>query len=112
MVCINTYMCIKITKHIQFLDPQVGKCCYLRESQSIIFYLVTKPRHFHRPTYNTFENSLRNMRDLCDRYKVTELAMSKIGCGLDELDWKLVSRIIDKVFENSNIKIIVYELKK
>ena len=52
------------------------------------------------------------MKDLCDRNKVTELALPKIGCGLDLLDWKLVSRIIDEVFENSNIKLTVYLFNK
>ena len=78
----------------------------------MIFYLVTKYKYYHKPTYSSIENSLKNMKDLCDRNKVTELALPKIGCGLDLLDWKLVSRIIDEVFENSNIKLTVYLFNK
>ena len=34
--------------------------------------------------------------------------MPQIGSDSDELDWKLVSRIIDEVFENSGIQLTIY----
>ncbi len=52
------------------------------------------------------------MRELSERFKVSELAIPKIGCGLDQLDWKITSRIIDQVFENSPIKLTVYLFEK
>ena len=74
----------------------------------MIFYLVTKPKYYHKPSYRSLEESLRNLRDLCQRFSVSELAMPKIGCGFDQLDWKIVSRMIDQVFDNSQIKLTVY----
>lgn len=92
--------------------PRIGKCYYLFDKQRIIFYLVTKPKYYHKPSYRSLEESLRNLRELCERFKVSELAIPKIGCGLDQLDWKITSRIIDQVFENSPIKLTVYLFEK
>jgi len=92
--------------------PRIGKCYYLFEKQRIIFYLVTKPKYYHKPSYRSLEESLRNLRDLCERFNISELAMPKIGCGLDQLDWGITSRIIDQVFENSSIKLTVYLFEK
>lgn len=35
---------------------------------------------------------------------------SRIGCGLDGLQWEKVSAILEEVFENTDIKITVYSL--
>ena len=37
--------------------------------------------------------------DSCKSFNIQELAMPRIGSGLDNLDWSIVSRIIDDVFE-------------
>lgn len=34
----------------------------------------------------------------------------RIGCGLDRLDWKKVSTMLEEVFEDTNIHITVYTL--
>ena len=36
--------------------------------------------------------------------------MPKIACGLDNLDWKLISAIINKTFAESQIDLTIYEL--
>ena len=37
--------------------------------------------------------------------------MPMIGSGLDKLEWNLVSRIIDDVFNKTNINITVYKFE-
>lgn len=37
--------------------------------------------------------------------------MPMIGSGLDKLEWNLVSRIIDDVFNETNINITVYKFE-
>ena len=39
---------------------------------------------------------------------VTSIAMPKIACGLDLLDWRQVKILIEEVFEGSSIAIVVY----
>ena len=40
----------------------------------------------------------------------TKLAMPKIGCGLDRLDWDEVYDIICEVFEDTDVEILICEL--
>lgn len=36
-----------------------------------------------------------------------KLAMPRIGCGLDRLQWVKVKEIIEEVFANTNVEILV-----
>jgi hypothetical protein len=40
--------------------------------------------------------------------KCKKLAIPKIECGLDKLDWQQVSTLIDKTFKNARTKLTVY----
>ena len=93
----------------RFKDVKIGGCAYLKAKERYVFYLVTKGMYYHKPNYFTIEKSLLQMKQRCEELNVTELAMPTIGCGLDNLDWSIVARIIDQIFENSNIKITVYK---
>lgn len=79
----------------------------------IVVNLITKEKYWMKPTYQTLRESLEAMRDwVVDQnrcYWVTEikLAMPKIGCGLDRLEWTKVRDIIQDVFKDTNIEILV-----
>ena len=75
-----------------------------------VFNLVTKARCFHKPTYNSLYETLIDMRVQCESLDITKLAMPRIGCGLDKLEWDKVTDIIEDVFEDSDIEIVVYTL--
>jgi len=84
----------------------------LKENDRFIFYLVTKKFYFHKPYYNSIEKSLKEMRSLCKKNQVKDLAMPMIGSGLDRLDWNIVEKIIDFVFKKENINITIYKYEK
>lgn len=42
--------------------------------------------------------------------KSLKLAMPKIGCGIDRLDWDKVQEIIKDVFRNTDVEILICEL--
>jgi O-acetyl-ADP-ribose deacetylase (regulator of RNase III) len=75
-----------------------------------VFNLVTKERYFHKPTYDSLYDTLVTMCDYCVAYDITKIAMPLIGCGLDKLDWDKVEDIIEDVFENTNLEILVCSL--
>lgn len=75
-----------------------------------VFNLVTKERCFHKPTYDELYNTLIDMREKCEEYGITKLAMPLIGCGLDKLEWDSVKDIIENVFEQTDIEILVCKL--
>ena len=78
--------------------------CILIEN---VFNLVTKEKYWHKPTYDTLKGSLEIMKDMCKIFGVSKVAMPIIGCGLDKLQWSRVSEIIQEVFNNIDIEILV-----
>jgi O-acetyl-ADP-ribose deacetylase (regulator of RNase III) len=86
----------------------VGGCADITVDDRHVFYLVTKEKYFYKPTMSTLESSLRTMRDLCINNNVHHLAMPRIGCGLDKLNWDQVARLIQRVFQDDNIEITIY----
>lgn len=75
-----------------------------------VFNLVTKERSFYKPTYDTLYETLVDMRNQCEKMNIEKLAMPLIGCGLDRLQWDKVRDIIEDVFENTDIEILVCSL--
>lgn len=72
-----------------------------------VFNLITKRNYWGKPTYYTLENSLIALKCMCNINNVTKLAMPTIASGLDKLDWDKVSEMINYLFEDTNIEILV-----
>jgi hypothetical protein len=75
-----------------------------------VFNLVTKPKCYHKPTYEALRESLEVMKRIMGLGAITKLAIPKLGCGLDRLSWPEVYDIICEVFEGTDIEILVCEL--
>lgn len=76
-----------------------------------VFNLVTKECYYNKPTYETFVKCLEEMKAMIIQLNITKLAIPKIGCGLDRLQWNVVEPIIKGVFSDLNIEIIVNEFE-
>lgn len=72
-----------------------------------VFNLITKERYYGKPTLNTLKNSLIKMKKICLEENITKIAMPKIGCGLDQLNWTNVKQMLFEVFEDTDIEIFV-----
>lgn len=72
-----------------------------------VFNLITKERYYGKPTLTTMRNSLIKMKEICLEENIIKIAMPKIGCGLDQLDWKDVKQMLFEVFEDTDIEIFV-----
>lgn len=73
-----------------------------------IYYLVTKDLSYQKPTYESLAESLMAMKDHIEENDVQFLALPKIGCGLDGLNWRRVADLLNGIFDGVNLKIIVY----
>lgn len=73
-----------------------------------IYYLVTKERYFHKPTYESLTSSLGLLKQHMVENKILKLSIPCLGCGLDKLEWSRVQGIIENVFEDTMIEITVY----
>lgn len=75
-----------------------------------VFNLVTKPKCYHKPTYDSLREALESMRAQMALFAITKLAIPMLGCGLDRLNWEDVYAIIEDVFADSDVDILICEL--
>lgn len=81
---------------------------YMRQVPGIpVFNLVTKEHYWDKPTYNTMTEALQKLKIHIRGYNMQKLAMPKIGCGLDKLEWYKVSDIIKNIFKDTDVEILV-----
>lgn len=93
---------------------KVGDCAVTATTGwRLEFNLVTKEKYWQKPTYGSLKTALVNARinakilALMNDDKPVKLAMPKIGCGLDHLQWVKVKEIIEEVFANTDVEILV-----
>lgn len=75
---------------------------------SKVFNLITKERYFYKPTYGSLYKSLEIMKQIIIDKGIYKIAMPKIGCGLDKLQWVHIQKMIKEIFHEIDIEIRVY----
>lgn len=87
-----------------------GGVAVLKDDERFIYYLVTKPESYGSPTYADLRSSLGAMRSHMEKNNVDKLAIPRIGCGIDGLEWDKVQNELHEVFDGSakGIEIVVY----
>ena len=74
-----------------------------------VLNLVTKRSYWNKPTYASMRMALEAMKRIALKKGVKRIAMPRIGCGLDRLDWPQVRSLIQDVFGDTDIEILVCE---
>jgi hypothetical protein len=77
-----------------------------------VFNLITKEKSRYKPSYQNLEKSLIMCKNMCWHKNIEYLAMPKIGCGLDGLEWHLVRGMIKRVFSTNLIDILICYLEE
>lgn len=95
-------------KELEQQNPEIGKVLYLKDNGRFIFYLITKEKYYNKPSYESLNQCLINLYQLCKKFNLTHLAMPKIGCGLDKLEWEKVELLIRNIFVD--IRVDIYYL--
>lgn len=75
-----------------------------------VYNLITKEKCYEKPTLKTLEEALIDLRRLIENDGINKLAMPRIGCGLDRLNWEDVRQLILDVFRDTRVTILVYSL--
>lgn len=91
-------------------DKMQKGCSVILFGDHVIFNLVTKRNYWNKPTLDTIKNALDWMKDQCEIYDIKKVAMPKIACGLDRKKWSDVKPLIEKVFADTDIEIVVCSL--
>lgn len=82
-----------------------GYCLKTTVNDKDYYNLVTKEHYYDKPTYRTLHEALINLKQKVGNSAY--LAMPKIGCGLDRLDWNIVIRYVEDVFDSTDVTIKV-----
>ena len=88
------------------LEEYIG-CALLVDN---VFNLVTEPKYYNKPSYDTVRAALVDMKFECTRMSIDKIAMPRIASGLDRLEWNRVREIIEDVFSDTDIEIVIYSL--
>ena len=72
-----------------------------------VFNLVTKETFRHKPTMESVKESLLELKRQVNESSIKKLAMPKIACGLDGLDWERVSEQVRDIFSDTDVEILV-----
>lgn len=108
-----------IVKSVLAQDPWTGKgkvyaCSTKSDDGTKTIYqahLITKECTFGKPTYETLYQALMSLRAYINQNKdITTIRMPRIGSGIDKLEWDKVKEIIQGVFGDMDINIVVYYL--
>ncbi|KAG4077549.1 hypothetical protein HA402_002976 [Bradysia odoriphaga] len=89
-------------------NAQTGGLAVLKDDNRFIYYMVTKATFYQKPTYQSMYASLTAVKDHMKLNNVTKLAIPKIGCGLDGLNWDKVKDQLHEVFSDEAFDIVVY----
>lgn len=60
-----------------------------------------------KPKWEDFEKSVIEWSHLCVKHGVRKIAVPKIGCGRDQLDWNRVQTLLNRQFLGTGIEIAV-----
>lgn len=56
------------------------------------------------------KESLAELKEYVDKNSIKRIFMPRIGCGLDGLKWEKVKAIIEEIFADADIEILVFYL--
>lgn len=71
------------------------------------FNLVTKDSYKDKATYEGLRECLLDMKINLYYFGAKKLAIPRLGCGKDKLEWNVVEAIINECFDNMDIDIYV-----
>lgn len=101
--------CRSFPHYMQYYDKllRARGDCILTDN---VLNLVTKRRFFEKPTYKSMEEALHQAKEICVSKGIKKIALPRIGCGLDKLDWTRVSQTIKDIFSDTDVELIVCTL--
>ena len=77
-----------------------------------IYNLVTKERFCDKPDLSTLSKTLEAMKIHASTNGVSTIAIPKLGCGLDQMNWQEVVKLLRDIFAYADVQLVVYTLEE
>ena len=74
--------------------------------------LVTKERVCGKPNISTLSKTLEAMKVHESTNGVSTIAIPKLGCGLDQMNWQEVVKLFRDIFTYADLQIVIYTLEE
>lgn len=74
-----------------------------------VFNLVTKQFYWDKASYDNLQSALQDMAEQMDELHIKKLAIPHLGCGKDHLDWEVVQEMIEEIFGEKDIYLLVLD---
>lgn len=85
---------------------------YCDSSGRYIYNLITKESSYGKPTRNTLNQTLIQLKESMINLNQKYLAIPLLGSGLDRLNWNDTENFIRDIFQDTDIMISICMLKK
>ena len=77
-----------------------------------IYNLVTKERYCDKPNLSTLSKTSEAMKIHASTNGVSTFAIPKPGCGLGQMNWQEVVKLLRDIFVYADIQVVVYTLEE
>ena len=77
-----------------------------------IYNLVTKERFCDKPNLSTLSKTLEGMKIHASLNGVSTIAIPKLGCRLDQMNWQEVVKLLRDIFAYADVQLVVYTLEE
>ena len=72
-----------------------------------LYNLVTKERYCDKPNLSTLSKTLEAMKSHANMNSVSTIAIPKLGCGLDQMNWQDVVKLFRDIFTYADVQLLV-----
>ena len=91
------------------MDLKVGDVGAIKVEDRFIYHLIIKEFCNDQPKYDPLRQAFVKLKEHMVENEITEISLPKLGTGKNQLSWPVVKMMIEEVFENTDIKIIIYD---
>lgn len=81
----------------------------INDAGEVCYHLITKYFHFDKPTYESLSQALCGLALMLKRDRVSRIAIPRLGCGLDRLDWAKVRPLIERTLKDTVVFAVEFE---
>lgn len=99
----------KMKKDLKYQFPRIGDAILHIGDRDTVYSLVNKKISHTKATRVNFNRSLLHMKQDMEDNDLNYIAMTRIGTGLDGMEWDITEKYLKEVFADTDIEIVVYE---
>jgi len=90
-------------------NKEITYLLHLKEGNRYIIYMVLSEKEKSQITYENVYHCLQNLRTFCLNNQITDLALSKTGDQIFQLDWATVRIMLRYLFKGTKIKLRIFK---